>query len=88
MRIGKNDLQLKLMQKNASRRAYSNDYHKLGDLSEKLSKAVKLLVPSMIHDNACLNQKTQVCQVRFLYQEVQIICPKWIRLEVHILLRY
>lgn len=47
MRIGKDDLRLKLMQKNASRRAHSDDYQKLGDLREKLSKTVRPPVSSI-----------------------------------------
>lgn len=35
------------MQKNAARRAHSDDYQKLGDLREKLSKAVRPPVPSI-----------------------------------------
>lgn len=40
-RIGKGDLRLKLMQKNAFRRAQSDDDQRHGDLREKLSKAVQ-----------------------------------------------
>ncbi|XP_068332781.1 uncharacterized protein [Pyrus communis] len=39
--IGKGDLRIKLMQKNAFRRAQSDDDHRHGDLREKLSKAVQ-----------------------------------------------
>lgn len=47
MHIGKDDLRLKLMRKNASRRAHSDDYQELGDLREKLSKPVRLPVPGI-----------------------------------------
>ncbi|ONI30594.1 hypothetical protein PRUPE_1G260800 [Prunus persica] len=40
-RIGKGDLRFKLMQKNAFRRAQSDDDQRRGDLREKLSKAVQ-----------------------------------------------
>ncbi|KAF4391661.1 hypothetical protein F8388_005426 [Cannabis sativa] len=39
--IGKDDLRLKLMRKNASRRAHSNDDQKVVDLRDKLTKAVR-----------------------------------------------
>lgn len=41
MRIGKDDLRLKLMRKNASRREHSNDDQKVGDLRYKLTKTVR-----------------------------------------------
>lgn len=48
VRIGKDDLRFKLMQKNAFRRAQSDDDdQRRGDLREKLSKAVQRPVPSL-----------------------------------------
>ncbi|KAM5566675.1 hypothetical protein ABKV19_015025 [Rosa sericea] len=47
-RIGKDDLRFKLMQKNAFRRAQSDDDdQRHGDLREKLSKAVQRPIPSV-----------------------------------------
>ncbi|PON46562.1 Mitogen-activated protein kinase kinase kinase [Parasponia andersonii] len=47
LRISKDDLRLKLMRKNASRRAHSNDDQKYGDLRDKLTKAVRPSMPSL-----------------------------------------
>ncbi|XP_068326877.1 uncharacterized protein [Pyrus communis] len=47
--IGKGDLRFKLMQKNAFRRAQSDDGQRHGDLREKLSKAVQR--PVTVHDS-------------------------------------
>lgn len=47
VRLGKDDLRLKLMRKNASRRAQSNDDQKFGDLRDKLTKAVRPPLPSL-----------------------------------------
>ncbi|XP_048441286.1 uncharacterized protein LOC125477835 isoform X2 [Pyrus x bretschneideri] len=47
--IGRGDLRFKLMQKNAFRRAQSDDGQRHGDLREKLSKAVQR--PVTVHDS-------------------------------------
>ncbi|CAN6676045.1 unnamed protein product [Malus baccata var. baccata] len=47
--IGKGDLRFKLMQKNAFRRAQSDDGQRHGDLREKLSKAVQR--PVTVHES-------------------------------------
>ncbi|EXB82657.1 hypothetical protein L484_027838 [Morus notabilis] len=46
VRIGKDDLRLKLMRKNASRRAHSNGDRKVEDLRDKLKKAVRPPMPT------------------------------------------
>ena len=47
MRIGKDDLRLKLMRKNASRRAHNKDDRKVGDLRDKLRKTARPPMPTL-----------------------------------------
>lgn len=47
MHIGKDDLRLKLMRKNASRRAHRNGDRKVEDLRDKLKKAVRPPMPTL-----------------------------------------